>query len=118
MHCLESRAIVHAISGDANNIAPFLEHLNQQLLIVRQGSGKNLQPQHNSFHDFQGEHAEVEAFHNDTPRGIDVALLHDQPSGEHVVSSTHHHMDASVFAFGYSLSDTFSERVLNSSNAN
>ena len=55
---------------------------------------------------------------NDTPRDIGVALLRDQPSSEHVVSSTHCHVDASVFAFSYGLLDTFSERVLNSSNAN
>lgn len=33
--CLESRAIVCAVSGDANNVATFLECLDQQSLIVR-----------------------------------------------------------------------------------
>ena len=33
--CLESRAIVRAVSRDANNITTFLERLNQQSLILR-----------------------------------------------------------------------------------
>jgi hypothetical protein len=116
MSCLESRAVVRAVSSDANNIAMFLEHLNQHSLIVRRGSGKNLH--RNSLYDFQREHAEVGSFHDNTPRSVDVTLLHNRLSSEHVISCTHCHTDAGVFAFGYSLLDTFSERILNSSNAN
>ena len=58
------------------------------------------------------------SFHDNAPSSVDVALLRDRPSSEHVVSSTHRHTDAGVFAFGYGLSDTFSERVLDSNNAN
>ena len=116
--CLESRAIVRAVSGDANNIATVLERLNQQSLIVRRGSSKDLQSRRNSFHDFRREHAEMGSFHNNTPGSVDVTLLRDRPSSEHIVSCTHCHADASAFALGYGLSDTFSERVFDSSNAN
>ena len=66
------------------------------------------------------EHAEVGSFHDNNPSSVDVTLilLRDRPSSEHVVSGAHRHTDAGVFAFGYGISDTFSERVLDSSNAN
>ncbi len=59
----------------------------------------------------------MRSFHNDASRSVDVALLRDRPGSEHIISCTHHHTDAGVFAFGYGLSDTFSQRVLDSSNA-
>ena len=58
------------------------------------------------------------SFRNNTPRSVDVTLLRDRPSGEHVVPCTHSHTDTGVFAFGYGLSGTFSERVLDPSYAN
>jgi hypothetical protein len=67
---------------------------------------------------WQRQCAEVGPFHDNTPTSVDVTLLRDRPSTEHVVSCAHRHTDASVFALGYGLSDTFSDRVLDSSNAN
>ena len=116
--CLECRAIVRAVSGDTNNIATILERFNQYSLILRRGSGKDLQSGGNSLHDIRREHAEVRSFHDNTPSSVDVTLLRNRPGSEHVVPCTHRHTDAGVFAFGYGLSDTFSERILDSGNAN
>lgn len=58
------------------------------------------------------------SFHDNTPSSVDVTLLRDRPSSEYVVSCAHRHTDAGLFTFGYGLSDTFSERVFDSGNAN
>ena len=117
MGCLESRPIVRSVSGDTDNITTFLEHLDQDSLILRRGSCKDLQSRGNNFHDVRRECAEAWPF-PDNAISVDVALLRDQPGSEHVVSRTHRHTDAGLFTFGYGPEDTFSEGVLDAGNTN
>ena len=55
-----------------------------------------------------------------SPRGIPlyVKVYMNRLGGKHVVSCTHRHTDAGLFTSGHGLLNTFSERVLDASNAN
>jgi hypothetical protein len=75
--CLEWEPIVCSLSGDADNIAAFLEHPDQDSPILRRGNG---------FHDVRREHTEVWSFHDNTSSCLDVTLLlGNRPGGERVV---------------------------------